>query len=278
METRVLFVFVVFTQWSWTHSITKSMSGVIFDDTTFFYETFPVSPLRRAIIEVDVQDFIGSSRSEGHYAMVGIYTTQDHINFKKRCMERIYRQLGNEYLRTGITTDTDESRHLICKSGRHPGMLHCTGNITVQNYIPRKFSFLFGFRCDNVDARDSLRGLFYNMSIYGTNKTECFKLPPNYTCYRYLQYGVLFNLMGMTYQGDFGKINRFTYLDLLRYMPHCYQHLHEFLCDVVVPKCDPELKQVIPPCKEMCQDANNARIHGESEPKENETVPEKDQQ
>ena len=170
METRILSVFVVFTQWSWTHSITKSMSGVIFDDTSFFYETFPVSPLRRAMIEVDVQHFIGSSRQEGHYAMVGIYTTQDHINFKKRCTERLYGQLGNQYLRTGITTNTDESRHLICKNGLS-NMLHCTGNITIQDFIPRKFSFSFGFRCDNVDASDSLRGLFYNMSIYGTNKT-----------------------------------------------------------------------------------------------------------
>ena len=257
MKVRILFVFVVFTRWSWTHSITKSMSGVIADDTTFFYKTFPVSPLRMAIIEVDVRDFTGSSRLKGHYPMVGIYTTQDHINFKKQCTDRVYGQLGNEYLHPGITTDTDESRLLICKNGL-PNMLHCTGNITVQDFIPRKFSFSFGFRCDNVDASDSLKGLFYNMSIYGTNKTECFELPPNNTCYRYLQHGVLHNLMGIEYQEDLGKINRFTYLDLLRYMPHCYQHLHEFLCYVVVPKCDPELKQVIPPCKEMCQDANDA--------------------
>ena len=36
----------------------------------------------------------------------------------------------------------------------------------------------------------------------------------------------------------------------------CYQHFSEFGCHIIVPECDPESKQVIHPCREMCYDTD----------------------
>ena len=100
----------------------------------------------------------------------------------------------------------------------------------------------------------------YNISISVTNETECFRLLHNNTCHRYLQYGVLHNLMGKEYGRDehLTWIKHFSFLNPFRYILDCYQHLHEFLCYVFVPKFDPVSKQVIHPCREMCQDVKNA--------------------
>ena len=38
----------------------------------------------------------------------------------------------------------------------------------------------------------------------------------------------------------------------------CYPHTLELTCHSLFPKCDPLLKQVIPPCREMCFDFQNA--------------------
>ena len=214
--------------------------GTISNDVTFIHKTFPVPPSMRAIIEVKVSFPISSIRLQDHCPLMGIYTTRDHVNLRKRCTERPHGQLGNEILHSGISTTDRLGSRLRCKNGL-TNMLHGIKKITVQDFIPRKFSFSFGFHCDQIDIGDSLKGLLYNISISVTNETECFKLPFNNTCHRYLQYGVLHNLMGEEYETDehLFWINRFSIVDGFRYILDCYQHLHEFLCYVFVPKWDP---------------------------------------
>ena len=248
-------MFLCFTQLGRTHSITAFVSGRISEDKTFLHKTFPVPPSTRAIIEVDVYDPVGSLRQRGHYVMMGIYTTLDHVNFRKQCTETMYGQFENQHLHLGITKNTGLSGRLRCNEDSF-NALHCMGNITIQDFIPRKFSFSFGFHCNKVHASDSLRGLFYNISFYGTNKTDCFEMPSNDTCYRYLQYEALLNLEGNEYTANHGgwSIDRSDIMDYLRYNLNCYQHLHEYLCYEIVPKCDPVLDKVIPPCREMCHE------------------------
>ena len=141
MEVRIVFVFVVFTQWSWAASITRSASGEISEDVKFIHKTFPVPPSIIAIIQVDVFYPVDSDQ----YLTMGIYTTQDHVNLRKQCTERSHGQLGNEYLHPVITRYRDYSGRMRFK-GYSANMCHYTGNITVQDFIPRNFSFLFGFR------------------------------------------------------------------------------------------------------------------------------------
>ena len=250
MEVK-LFILLTFTRCKWTYPAHVSVSGEISEDITFLHKTFPVLPSMRVIIEVNVSYPDISRLQKGHYLRVWIYTTKDHVNIIKQCVDKDTGQLGNEYLHPPIA---EHLRPLRCFA--HGNILYCRRNITVRDFIPRKSSFSFGFDCDNADARDSLKGLFYNMSIYGTNKIECFKLPHNQTCYRYLQHRAQLNLRGMEYQRDdhLFLFDRLKFVDFFK----CYQHLHEFLCYEVVPKCDPVLKQVIHPCREMCQDAKNA--------------------
>ena len=61
--------------------------------------------------------------------------------------------------------------------------------------------------------------------------------------------------MGIDYQKDDAL---FSFVDYMRCNFHCYQHIHQFLCYVYVPKCDPVLKKVIHPCREMCREAKKA--------------------
>ena len=34
----------------------------------------------------------------------------------------------------------------------------------------------------------------------------------------------------------------------------CYQHFHEIMCYILTPRCDPQTKKIIPPCREACLD------------------------
>ena len=168
MEVRILFILAAFAQWKMTFSV-RSFSGRISEDVTFFHETFPVPPSMRAIIQVSVivpRKFITKSRS---YPLMGIYTTQDHINIREKCIDRPYGQLGNRNLHPGLTMNKHRSRPLTCELlpiiGLFEGIapdLHFHGNIIVQDYFPRKFSFSFGFHCLRIS---SLRGLKYSIKI-----------------------------------------------------------------------------------------------------------------
>ena len=147
--------------------------------------------------------------------------------------------------------DPYEARNLNCNMENTANMLHCTGNITVQDFILRNFSYSFGFHCFNC-LGCSLRGLVYNLKIYGqTNETHCVKL--SYwtadICYPYTQYGVFPNLLG----GENINISQLAF--------GCYEHSIPFKCYLLLPKCDPVSKQMIHPCKEMCNDFLNACEH-----------------
>ena len=169
--------------------------GVISDDVKFIYQTFPVPLSMRAIIEVDVSY---PDISAGPYPILGIYITQDHPNLKVKCSIKRFGQFGNTDMHPGITMDPYEARILNCNMENTTNMLHCTGDITVQDFKPRNFSYSFGFQCFNC-LTCSLRGLVYNLKIYGqTNETHCVEL--SYwtadICYPYTQYGVFPNLLG----------------------------------------------------------------------------------
>ena len=66
--------------------------------------------------------------------------------------------------------------------------------------------------------------------------------------------GVFPNLIGNKNLNDIS-----FYLVLRSYSS--YQHSRTFLCDLFIPKCDPESNKFIPPCREICHDYFNGCGH-----------------
>ena len=248
-----LYIFLLLiTERKLTYCQPVSLSGVVSDDVTFIHQTFPVPPSTRAIIEVDLHYQRDVERS---YPILGIYTTEDHINIDKKCTETQYGQVWNRDLHPGLTVNRNDSNPLICEADSS-NRIYCTGKIIVLDFIPRYFAFSFGHFCS---FNNSLEGLAYNMSIFGqTNETACFELTEDAICHEYVKFASIRNLIETTdritsqIHRETGEANTVS----------CYQHSSELLCYVGVPKCNPELKRIIPACREMCQDCvEGCRAH-----------------
>ena len=87
MEVK-LFILLTFAQCKWIYPAHVSVSGEISEDITFLHKTFPVPLSMRAIIEVNVSYPDISRLQKGHYLRVGIYTTKDHVNIIKQCVDK----------------------------------------------------------------------------------------------------------------------------------------------------------------------------------------------
>ena len=251
MDLRVFIVLLGLLRCNWTHTVTTFLSGSVSEDVRFVHETFHIQPSKRARIGVDVSFPDRCSFWWIPEPVLGIYTTQDHVNIQKRCIERKYGQVGNRDLHPILELDHKMSRTLTCEYANYA--FHCAGNITVQDFIPRNFSFAFAFHC--VHLHITLKGLVYNMSISGTNETECLELDltGDSSCSS-RNHGTFPNLIGDKNLNDF-PFNLF----LASYT--CYQHSRTFLCNLLVPKCDPESNEIIPPCREMCHEYLNGCGH-----------------
>ena len=113
MNVVMFIVVFVFVQLNLTTALIRASSGVISEDMTFIYHQFPVPPSVRAIIEVDVSYPINSIGMQGTDPVLGIYTTNSHINIGKECTQNFYGQLLNRELHPVLTTE-DESHKLKC--------------------------------------------------------------------------------------------------------------------------------------------------------------------
>ena len=260
---RIFVVLIVSIQFKLTCSVTTSISGVISEDITFLHKAFSVPPSKRAIIEVNVSFLDRLIVQQGHRPIIGIYTTQDHINIKKQCTNLEYGQLANENMHPKIRIDEGRSLTPRCSYDGNDGKIHCIGNITVQDFKPRNFSFSLGFICKQMNALSSLNALAYNISFHKqTNDTNCIWVPYNTApgCHQYFRHTALPNLIGgeniKTVSKDYEKFK--SYVFLLDMIGLCYQHLQELVCYVLVLKCDPVLRQVVHPCREMCHDFKTA--------------------
>ena len=272
MDVRIFIVLVVVsTQLKLTCSFKTTIGGEISDDVPFIYKKFPVPPSKRAIIEVNVSFPERYIVEQNQYPRMIIYTTKDHINIRsnKQCTQVGYGQLGNRKMLIRIKYERGRYQIHRCLKESDDN-IHCTGNITIQDFIPRNFSFSFGFWCDTINALSSLKNLVYNITIHGqTNETKCIELPYNNMklCNKYFQHTVLPNLIGhqdireilkdYQYFQAYKQIN-----DKNKEIEFCHQHLEELDCHVLVPKCDPVSRQVIHPCREMCHDFRIACSNG----------------
>ena len=257
MTLRLLLILTAVGQWKLTHLV--SVSGRISEDLTFIYKTFPVPPSMRAIIEYQVHF---DSRFRTGLTM-GIYTTQDHANIRKQCTETRYGQLGNKHLHPALNTG------LRTCNLKFSHMLYCRDTVTVQDFMPRTFSFSIGFECFYINQasrirQTSLKGLVYNVSISGqANEIGCatnWGKTDKETCH--FDFVTATNLLGNNlsharYTANTLKVfyNR-SVADrkILETNPICYQHFIETACHILLPPCEPRSGLVIQPCKEACYD------------------------
>ena len=243
MGVHIFLVLLGLMQSNWIYCKTTSVAGSVSENVTFIHGMFPVEPSKRAKIQVDV--FLQNLRSPD--VCMEIHTTQDDVNIKRQCTERLYGQVRNRDLHACLIEDSGNDAPLKCDSVRNNTM-HCRGTIRVQDFIPRHFSFSFGFRCEEINATSSIKGISYNMSIFLTNATDCSQLDvAHHSVCSYSEYGVFPNLIGSINKNGIP-------LDLMLRSSECYQHSRRFLCDLYILRCDPKTNDVIPPCREMCHD------------------------
>ena len=230
------------------------VSGIITENTRFFYRKLPVAPSVRATIQFNVSYI--KSLVKNLYPLMGIYTSYPKRNIEKQCSFIKYGQLHNENLHPFLKTY--EYKSTICKmSGAD--IVKCQGRFDIQDYIPRNFSLSFGFPCDWLSIY-SLQGLQYNISFSiqsnGTNRCINYSvLPLTGVCSRFYNETSVPNLIGDEHVDRIVKYfrNSIFFEAILFEDATCYQYLYEVACHMVLPKCDP-VKQVTHPCREMCWD------------------------
>ena len=219
-----------------------TVTGQIMDDRSFYYRRLPAPPSKSATIEYTIM-------FPGDYVDLHIYTTEIHINLKKKCSYLVYGQ----FLNTIMNQEFSLERRECFKSD---GQMMCKRGDNFQDYIPRNFGFSFGFKCQDA-SRKSLRGLSYSVTIKDqSNDTKCTQManiPIN--CTQYYTLATFPNLMDDQYISHVPYDLKHT-LDILNafFDTHNYQHFLEVWCYLIFPQCDPVNNIMIPPCKESVKD------------------------
>ena len=254
-----------------TDSVT--LSDVVTTDTSFYYRRFETFPSKLATLEYSVM--FNRTKINRHCdadgckvtCVLDIYTTEYDKNLQTNCSKDGFGQLRNENLHTPLFNRYEPYRFTTCKlDEKDSDKLHCEGRTTIQDYIPRRYGFSFGYECD-VSAIPSLVGLYYNFTISGqSNRTICLPLPhlpeTMEECLGYYKHMSLPNMIGNHDMTSLQKsIAGFKIYDAFisqfsSQLPtgSCYKHMKEVLCRMYFPQCDQTGKgnQVIPICKETC--------------------------
>ena len=234
------------------------MEGTVDEDTTFYYRDLTTEPSLLATVEYTViynRSVVSTSSS------IMIYTVEDHIDRRTKCINDRYGQLHNEnlfgHLREGKFRETTCAR-----SPSYTEVIECHAQYPVQDFTLRNFAFSFGFTCKGTIS--SLKGLQYNVSVYNqANRTRCEPLPPEadaMECFRSHEY-MTFPSLGGDLSWDV-VLDRADYFQNLRtlavllmsteYNGSCYQHLSDVICKGIISICDPIRNVSVPLCREMC--------------------------
>ena len=237
---------------------TLIFSGEIIENTTFFYRRFPTFPSKSVTLEYNI-----SYRKYllAYFPVLFIYTTENHTDVHTKCISSGYGQLRNEDFWIPLNPRLIPYRQKTKCVERYEE-IHCSGKITITDYIPRTFAFSVGFLCRNRTV-PSIQGLGFKFLIANqSNTTDCTKRYDMFAgiCRHNYDYTTSGNLVGV----DFDVLKRFskqsTILDSIldETLVPCYQNIYDLLCSVFIPKCDPFNNRVVHVCREMCHDFLNA--------------------
>ena len=215
------------------NSVTHStyVSGIITENTTFFYRKLPVAPSIRATIEFNIS--YSQSSMANRYPSMGIYTTYPKLNIDKRCSYIGYGQLYNENLHPELRVG--RYRTTTCMmSGTDT--VNCSRRVPVQDFMPRNFYLSFGFSC-NFPIISYLEDLRYNISF--TNQSNETNACIHYTvisytdaCSRFYKQTSLPNLIGDVRINHYTEyFKQFKIYEMFAFGDGtCYQHIWEFIC------------------------------------------------
>ena len=187
------------------------------------------------------------------YPTFDMYTTEDDVNLQGRCSHHNYGQLRNENLNTPLKAKKRPYRFTTCdKDEKNSDVVHSHCKIIIQDFIPRKYGFSSGCRCDEAVRMPPLKGLLYNITIYDqSNKTIC--EPTNILaqqviiryCASLYPFMSFPNLIGdLTLEDVIKWMNGYYLFEGLsvgvfaKDFKRCYKYFNELMCYVVVPKCD----------------------------------------
>ena len=246
-----------------------TISDTITIDTSFYYRRFETFPSKLATLDYSVTFNLTRIKhqrdTKGCNVILDIYTTEYDKNLNTNCSNDGFGQLRNENLWTPLYLRHRPYRFTTCKPDeKDSDMLHCQGQTTIQDYVPRKYGFSFGYEC-SFTAKPSLIGLSYNFTISGqANSTQCLLiqyLPGTMKeCLSFYNHTSLPNMIG---DHDITSVKRslspFTAFEaFISYISSqlptggCYKHIKEVFCRISFPQCDHMRNQVIHICKETC--------------------------
>ncbi len=260
------------------------VSDTITDDVTFYHRKLSSAPSLRATVEYSVLYKNGGlcvPFNSMCKPRLDFYTTEDDVNFQVNCSADSFSQFGNEKMKKTLPKCLPLNTSSRCNYGgpdtctflpQDHNMIHCTGEIKIQDYIPRNYFFSFSFRCAEIpDVFKTLQGLSYNIGIFDqSNETQCVGWSVKthkVHCASLYQKTTLPNLLGTADMPELqkylekAKLGETLYDGLLSKGPkllQCHKHAEEAICHLVAPKCDPMSRQVDHLCKEMCLDLANA--------------------
>ena len=247
-----------------------TISDVVRKDTSFYYRRFETFPSKLATLEysvmLNITEINHHCDGDGCTVLMDFYTTEYDKNLKTNCSNDGFGQLRNENLHTPLRPRDQPYRFTSCKlDDKDSDILQCIGRTTIQDYIPRKYGFSFGYECD-ISEKPSLAGLSYNFAIFEqSNRTQCLPLPQHLPrnmeqCTGYYNHMSLPNMIG---NHDINSIQEsmsglkiydafISKLSSLLPTGGCYKYMMEVACRSYFPQCDLNGTKMIHICKETC--------------------------
>ncbi len=148
-------------------------------------------------------------------------------------------------------------------------IIQCTGKFRKQDFEPKMRYFLFGFLCDDLEAKNvSLNGLNYQIMVSDEeNHATCEKMhdstQSSQRCSKYYNLVTFPNVFG-----DYSQIRAsFTYDSLAGILERmdtpCYKYLEKAVCITMFPPCldvsksaegDYISSSILPICRETCEE------------------------
>lgn len=205
--------------------------------------------------------------------LMKFYTEHDHKDFSKGCISSANGQFLNDYLFVPIKKGRYKSRK--CTFLGNTTIIKCVAKLTIQDYLVRKYSLAFGYRCRDTQLKHNLTliGLSYNITVIRqTNITKCTRTPllPASNLFSGIcsdeGYTLFPNLFGHQDAEQAQKsLKRIINIKNFHEFYHspvslfdCHQHQLKSMCQIFYARCMPEKQLVTHVCRKMCHNIFHA--------------------
>ncbi len=250
-----LCMYVLCLQSSRTSAI--QFSGTV-KDSHFFSRRLSTFPTKRITIKFSVllhKSITPDIEKNQIFPLIKFYTMDTDVDLKLKCISRGYGQLFNQEMVIPIKPKPFKYVTVCGYSSRSTKSILCTGNMKIEDFMPRNYSVSFGYECSRgEDMR--IRNLSYKISTSGqSNQSVCMKRSTPFSeripaeCFPHYASPNLFG-----HQSAAVAIRHWKTVNRFLSPPTCHQNLRKSLCYLFYPSCDPGSHQTKHLCKEMCQD------------------------